>query len=124
VSFTRILGPLACVMALTCSCAQQADQAVSMPTVGPSGHRNVVALVSATVQDDGSARAQAYGVFATGDDCVTARNWYLKQSPEEFQRPKVDFACVQDAYDVMPWVGSDKCGPSAVPCNPDNASTH
>jgi hypothetical protein len=122
-SSTRILGALACAIAVTCSCAQQADQAVSMPTVGLSGHRNVIALVSATVQADGSARAQAYGVYATGNDCVTARDWYLKQSPEEFQPPKVDFACVQDAYDVMPWVGA-KCGPGAFPCNPDNASTH
>ncbi len=74
-----------------------------MPTIGPSGHRDVVALVSATVQTDGSALARLYGVFSTGPKCVAARNWYLTQNPDEFLAPKVDLACIQDTYDFMPW---------------------
>ena len=117
----RILGPLLCAIYLVgCDNAQPGKQAPEMPTVGPSGHQNVVALVSAATQSDGSARAQLYGVYSTGPKCVAARNWYLKRSPDEFRPPQVDLACIQDTYDFMPWNGP-VCGTTERPCNPNDA---
>jgi hypothetical protein len=104
--FVRIFRASLCAIYLvSCDDAQPGKQAPVMPTIGPSGHRDVVALVSATVRSDGSARAQLYGVFSTGGNCVAARDWYMKQSPDKFRPPQVDLACIQDTYDFMPWNG-------------------
>jgi hypothetical protein len=55
------------------------------PILGLQGNRIAFALVAATVESGDVARAQVYGVFSTGDRCVAARHWYMKQSLDEFR---------------------------------------
>jgi len=63
----------------------------------------VIVLVMATPQGGGSVGAQVYGTYSTGELCVTAKDYLLKQNPAKFAATGVDFACVSDMYDVMPW---------------------
>ena len=96
----KILGLI--VVLGTSSCDQLCG-GLTPSTRGPSGRPNIIVLFMATPGAGGAASGQVYGTYSTGDLCVAARDYLLKQNPAKFAAAGVDFACTSDMYDVMPW---------------------